>query len=366
MDKKVLVLTADLKCTGGVSNYYSALGLQKETWVDYFFVNDPDNTSLLRKIFRLFIRYPYYLSKLFYYDAILLNVSLNFKSYYRDMIYLLFAKIYRKKTIVFFHGWEFDFEKKIRKSFLQLWLFNISYAKMNHGIVLSQIFKKSIHELGLPITTPVDIFSTFADDTYLSYIDIHEKIKSLSNSPLSILFLSRILKAKGIFIAIDAFHILQLKNPDIRINLLIAGDGQDLNDVKNYVTEKKINDVFFLGYLRDYDKHLILNNSHIFLFPSYYPEGMPSVNLEAMLYGMPVITRYNAGTADVVENGVNGFLTDSKDPKIFAEFLQKFIDQHNLLSDIALKNHEKAKNYYTSSIIRLKMLSLFKDVIGHA
>src|SRR5690606_6702676 len=106
--------------------------------------------------------------------------------------------------------------------------------------------------------------------------------------------------------------------PDKKLKFIVAGDGEDLPKVKQYVIEKNIPSVIFTGYVLNDKKKEVLLKSHLLLFPTFYKEGLPNTVLEGLMYGMPVISRYNAGIPDVVQHEVNGFLTDSKEASVFA------------------------------------------------
>ena len=64
--------------------------------------------------------------------------------------------------------------------------------------------------------------------------------------------------------------------------------------------------------------HELFSAHDIFLFPSLM-EGLPSVLLEAMASGMPVVTAETCGMPDVVEDGFNGLLVPPADAPAIEE-----------------------------------------------
>ncbi len=62
----------------------------------------------------------------------------------------------------------------------------------------------------------------------------------------------------------------------------------------------------------------------MYLFPTYH-EGMPGSVLEAMGYGLPVITRTVGGLPDFFEHEKMGFITESLDASVFADFLEQLV-----------------------------------------
>ena len=103
--KKVLVLTPDIMGEGGVANYYRILNLQEHDHVDYFYVNSAKKQNIVFKGLGLVFKYIQFLFIVGKYDLCHLNISLDFKSYYRDLGYVALIRLFGKKFMCFFHGW---------------------------------------------------------------------------------------------------------------------------------------------------------------------------------------------------------------------------------------------------------------------
>ena len=359
--KKILILASDLSGPGGVSNYYSSLNLQSEANIDYFPVNTAKPTSAPVTALRLITNYFRFVFFLITkgYNIIHVNPSLDRNSFYRDAVFIFLAHLLGKKTIIFFRGWEDEYENKIKSSSFKKTLFKFSYAKGSKFIVLSKKFKEKLLTMGVPKETPFYIETTVADSKYLPDLKILNKFREFDNE-IRILFLSRIEKEKGVYIAIEAFDQFQKINNGIKTRLVIAGDGPELPAVKKFTEDTNIKNVFFTGYVRGDQKKELLLNSHIMLFPTYYGEGLPNSILESMLYAMPVISRDNAGISDVVENNVNGYITESKEPSVFADYLTKISTDSTLYKNMANTNHDVARSRFTSEKVRERVLSIYE------
>jgi glycosyltransferase involved in cell wall biosynthesis len=358
--KKILILVPDLNLPGGVTNYYNTLQLEKSGNISYFTVNKLKSQSGVATVFRLISNY----CKFFYtlikngYQLIHVNPSLDKRSFYRDLVFIFIARMLNRKTLVFFRGWLDSYEEEIKKSRFKSFLFRISYAKAAKYIVLSNIFKDKLIRLGVPSGTDFFIETTVADSSYLSELDLGKKLSSFKQK-INFLFLARIEKEKGVYIAIEAYKDFFEKHPGISSCLIIAGDGPELQAVKKYVEVNKVPNIKFTGYVRGEMKKDLLLSSHIMLFPTYYGEGLPNSILEGMLYGMPVISRSIAGIPDVVTNGVNGFLSESLQPTVFAGFLSVLANNSELYGNIAAKNHEKAVDKFTAERVRERILAIY-------
>ena len=354
---KVLILTPDLSVAGGVGNYYSTLEIDKIKNIRYFSVNKNKSIPFFT-FFRLIKNYFFFTFLIIKdsYNIIVINPSLGRNSFYRDALFIYIANHLKKDTIVFFRGWSEEFEEKIKNNKLLSTIFKKTFAKANKYIILGKIFKVKLISLGVSPSSEFILETTVADSTKLDEFELESKFYNYGD-PVRFLFLSRILEEKGIYIAIEAFSLFSKFNPSISSILIIAGDGPELNNVKNYVKSNKINHIKFPGHVKGKEKLLLLRECTILLFPSY-SEGLPNSVLECMLYGMPIIGREVGGMPEIILNGENGFLTKSFDPQILADLMTKTCSNPALLNYMAKNNHEIAKERFTSEKVKKRMLNL--------
>jgi glycosyltransferase involved in cell wall biosynthesis len=359
---KTLILVPDLNLQGGVANYYKTLSLDVNSNITYFTVNKAKPQSSIINAFDLFYKYCRFFFKLirYRYKVVVTNPSLEGKgkSFYRELIFILIAHLLNRKVIVFFRGWAEPFEEKIRKSKLISFLFRVSYARANKFIVLGDVFKKKLISLGVPEETEFFIETTVADSRYIKDLDLESKFSSFEKE-INFLFLSRIEKIKGVYIAIDAFNYFINRFPERKCSLIIAGDGPDSSAVAEYVEKKMIKNIKFLGFVSGENKRKVLLESHVMLFPSY-TEGLPNTILEGMLYGMPVISRAIGGIPEVIQQNVNGFITDSYEPLVFTEFLINIASNNTLYKNISVTNHQLALKKFTSEKVKGRIIKILE------
>jgi glycosyltransferase involved in cell wall biosynthesis len=360
---EIIVLGPALKGVGGVANYYSNLNLHSDNKIVYFEVNSINNQNALSKVIRLIFNYFLFIKLISKKSVKIVHVnpSLDFNSFWRDSLFIFLGLLFSKKTLVFFRGWEDSFERKILKnSFLNL-IFKKSYLKADTFIVLGEIFKNKLLKMGARPNMKFYIETTVADSRFLNDFDIDNKINSFDED-VKILFISRIEKEKGIYIALDAFNKFIKNNPSLNVKLTVAGSGKELQSAEDYCSNNQIERVDFLGHVKGDQKGTLLKESHIMLFPTYYGEGLPNSILEGMLYGMPIISRFNAGIPDVVKNNVNGFLTESLNSDEFEKYLEMIILDKEKYKIIANYNHIYALERFTSDKVRDRLLAIYKDL----
>lgn len=358
---KVLILHPEFKNPGGVSGYYSALKNNFSIDVTHFEIGRRiDENGLFKTICRAFKDYFLFIRELKHgkYDIVHINPSLDFKSVFRDGIFVLLSKYYKRRVLVFFHGWDKVFEREMKQK--TLWLFQFMYGKTDVFIVLATEFKSKLSEWGF--NQPIYVETTAVDEDLVKGLDIQTILeKRFNNVIFTILFLARIIKEKGIYETIDAVNLLQSKYSNIE--LIVAGDGEELQRVKDYVRVKNISRVIFTGYMRGDAKKSSFEKTHIYCFPTYYGEGNPVSVLEALAFGLPVITRPVGGIADFFEQGKHGFITESKDASVIVSYIEKLYLDRELYKNISLYNYHYAKERFWASTVTKRLEKTYADVL---
>jgi len=131
------------------------------------------------------------------------------------------------------------------------------------------------------------------------------------NDKKIIFYAGRLIKEKGILELIEGFDIFFKKNKNYI--LLIAGSGDLEYEIQNIFS--KSNNKFFLGRLNRNDVFYFLSKTSIFVNPSNYPEGLPTVLLEAGSFSIPIISTPNGGTREIIIDKETGILIPFGDKK---------------------------------------------------
>lgn len=136
--------------------------------------------------------------------------------------------------------------------------------------------------------------------------------------------ISRLTLEKGVLEYLEAATKVKETYPET--TFLLAGPLDDsrinLEDIKN-LQNKGI--VEYYGKTDNIKE--ILKNTKVFVLPSFYPEGVPRTNLEALAVGRPIITSNSPGCKETVINNHNGFLVE---PNNSADLVEKMISMINL------------------------------------
>lgn len=347
--QKILIVVPDLSLPGGVSNYYSQLGLDSIEGVDYFNING----GIFRNTFlRVIERNISFFFQMFKYNIIHLNPSFLKYAFLRESVLILLAKLFKKKVVVFIRGWDTHFESKVHANAFYNQIFKKIWCRVDMYLVLGNIFVDKLKKLG--------ISKTIKKETTLSVYQ-EATPKTIRNSKrIELLFISRLVKEKGIFIALKTMKVLQKQYGFNNIHLNVAGDGNLFKELEMYIQREGILNCHLHGNVFGAKKDALFKKSHIMLFPTYYGEGLPNVILEAMGSGLPIVSRVNAGIPDHIIHGINGYLTDSKDPQWFAEIIATLINDVKF-EEISLNNIRKAEHYSKQSITN-RLLNIYEEL----
>ena len=235
---KILINTPSLKLLGGVANHYEGL---KDYWTENVKYNTTGRRTSKRGSGKYWVLWDIFkfIFKLITFrpNVVLLNPSIGLLGLKRDFIFQCIARSLGFRVALFIHGFNWDNAKQLDKK----WVVK-HFNKSVVIFVLAKAFKDELEAWGVKV--PICLSTTKVDDKLLVNYNpaVHRNgiVKNL-------LFLARIEKAKGVFIAIDSYRILKAKFPDL--SLTVVGDGADLPKVKQCVEKYKLKDVIIAGRL---------------------------------------------------------------------------------------------------------------------
>lgn len=151
-------------------------------------------------------------------------------------------------------------------------------------------------------------------------LDDYKVMEYPDDSVVNFLFVSRIMKEKGIDYYLEAAEYIRRKYKNVRFH--IVGFCEEAYEEKLKIYEDK-DIICYHGMQKDVREFYKI--SHCIIHPTYYPEGMSNVLLESAACGRPIITTDKSGCREVVDDGINGFLVKEKDSQDLIEKIEKFL-----------------------------------------
>lgn len=168
-------------------------------------------------------------------------------------------------------------------------------------------------------------------------IDAQRTLKQLSQRDLRaslgvstetalLLFVGRLSQQKGVDILLHAMDILHQKQSDIQ--LWIVGEGEQRSELEQLCRSLGLEGyVSFLG--KRTDPADLMRVANLFVLPSRW-EGLPTVLMEAMLVGTPIVATNVSGSRDLIQSGRNGWLVRPDDPKSLAQGINSALESEDL------------------------------------
>ena len=134
------------------------------------------------------------------------------------------------------------------------------------------------------------------------------------------LFLSRIMKEKGIDYYLTTANKIRNKYPNTEFHIC----GYCEEDYQDRI-QKAVSDgiALFHGVIDNVND--FLKEMHCIIHPTYYPEGLSNVLLESCACGRPIITTDRSGCREVVDDGVNGYMIRQQNQLDLDNAVEKFL-----------------------------------------
>jgi glycosyltransferase involved in cell wall biosynthesis len=169
-----------------------------------------------------------------------------------------------------------------------------------------------------------------------------QKQKTLNTRHVRLINVGNLVAKKGHLLLIDVFHQLII-NSNIKFTLDILGFGPLKIEIEEKINQLGLNEIIKLhgnvSNVADF-----MENSDIYIHTaSYEPFGM--VLIEAMASGLPIVSTDGKGNIDLIKNGLNGYLVDSRNPKEIAEKVIQITENANLYSKMSINAIKISKNY---------------------
>ena len=186
-----------------------------------------------------------------------------------------------------------------------------------------------------------------------------KKIKSL-NEKKYIMYAGRIDREKGLFDLVECGKIICKERSDV--SFIVAGSGRDLKKVIRKTKKAGIQDRFiFVGQVEKDQMIKLYQNAALFILPSYH-EGLPTVILEAMSCGLPVVATDVRGNQDLVSNGENGILIPSRNPEKMAREISRLLEDDNLREKLGKNARKTIEKNYTWNVISNRILGFYNSL----
>lgn len=191
--------------------------------------------------------------------------------------------------------------------------------------------------------------------------------RATTDRPVSVLFVGRLAERKGVRYLIDAVASL----PDsLRARLVIIGDGPERGALEAQADALGARDsVTFRGWVTPDELDAAYTNATIFVLPAVVDargdtEGLGMVLLEAMTYGVPVISTPLGGITDIVEHDRTGLLVPPNDAAALGAAIAMLATHPAVADRLAVTGRDYALSHFSWDAVLGQWRDLYAGVLA--
>lgn len=218
------------------------------------------------------------------------------------------------------------------------------YDNVDHFICLSEFQKNILVSEGLP----ADSVSVMANP-----FSVAVTAPSKTDSKNNVLFVGRVSREKGIATLFEAARLCS------DIPFVVAGSWQTMPEARVLAPDN----VSLLGAVPSDKLSPLYENAQLFVLPSVWYEGFPTVLLEAMSHGIAVVCSRIGGLPEIVEEGVNGLLYEPRNAGELAARIQTLWQNPDLCKKFGDAGRKKMENQYNAEKLMDKLMEIYGKVM---
>ena len=292
------------------------------------------------------------------YDICYITINAKGIGFYKEMVIVFLLKMLRYKIVYHYHN------KGVMDN--QNWFSDKLYRfqfKNSYVILLSPLLYPDVEKY---IKKEKVFFCAYGiPDVCDTHIDLLNTIRKTNSVP-KILFLSNMMEQKGVYILLKACKILLDRGVSYKTYFIGAPADVSETDFNNFTHNNNLqNNAIYVGKKYNEKKSIFYKQANIFAFPTFYHnETYGIVNLEAIQFGLPIISTNEGAIEDIVENGINGFIVPQKNTEALAEKLEHLINNLDICSEMGRIGRKKYEERYTLEIFEKNFIKILGLIIA--
>lgn len=351
MKHRICMVVPSFSAKGGITTVVNSYRNSKlECDYDIKYLETYCDGSFLKKICKYFFSLVKFFKILLLWHPEIVHIHSSFGgSFYRAKFIIDITSLFEIKIINHVHGSYYD-EFYNNANFIKKKVIQSTYKRCNAFIALSDMAKVNLEKIILD--REIYIVPNFGKLNNEAMKNIHTK--GCSNT---ILFLGFITKKKGCFDIPKVCKLVSKKIVDVKF--VLAGVG-DIDKLLKAIPRENQKNFRFVGWITNKEKDFWLKKADIFFLPSY-SEAMPMSILEAMGYGLPIISTRVGGIPGIVNDGINGYLYEPGDIENIANGIIDFLINNERRVEAGLASGEIIRKKFSlnNSISKIEDIYLY-------
>lgn len=277
----------------------------------------------------------------------------------RDIIVLLSVRWLFRKTVFHFHAGGVSSLYR-RMPAWQQWLFRRAYFKPDAAIVLSPLSPDDGRHFQAKRTL---VIPNGIRDPYGNCSGMSPKVTPHGNSPLRILYVGILRESKGTLTLLEACRALSARGDSFHVDLVGKWESEDFEKLaRDRIGQWNLNNrVTFRGVLVGKPKFDMFRQADVLCHPTHF-DTFPTVLLEAMAAGIPVVSTSLSGIPSIVEDGITGFLVAPGDSMAVADRLSRLASDAGLRAGMGAAGRRRFEREFSLSRHLERMRGVFAEV----
>lgn len=272
-------------------------------------------------------------------------------AFYKDFVVVMMLKAMGQKVVVHYHN------KGVatrQNRILDNWLYQHFFKKL---IVI--LLAKPLYQDICKYVKVKDVYFCPNGIPIQKNIPVH-----INHEKFNILFLSNMMKEKGVWDLVKACQILKEKGKIFHCHFV--GKWSNISEEE---FRRKIQLLDMGNYISAYggkygnEKEAYFQKANIFVLPTHN-ECFPLVLLEAMEYGIPCISTQDGGISAIIDEGKTGYVIEKKNPQVLADKIKILMEQPVLCKTMGIAGREKLESEFTLEKFECKLRDIFQEIFN--
>lgn len=222
---------------------------------------------------------------------------------------------------------DFDFEKQY-------------FDKLDYLVMVSEGLKERLLFKLPSLKSKIKVVENINSQKMIVHLSEQEPQVKLKEQFFNIIFVGRLVKEKGLFMALDAISIL--KEKQLKVKFYLAGKGGLENELKKYVSDKGlVEEVMFLGIQEN--PYPLIKQADIFMMTSFY-EGKSIALEEAKILNKPIVITNFSSAKDQIKDKITGLVAEMNAEAIAEKLMQLYHEEDTRMKLKANLRQEKLGN----------------------
>ncbi|HEX9665710.1 MAG TPA: glycosyltransferase [Thermodesulfobacteriota bacterium] len=267
--------------------------------------------------------------------------------------------VIKGKVVTTFYG--YDISGAVKKH--GEGLYNILFKEGDAFFAISEKMKKQLIEMGCS-KEKVSVHRLGVDTDKICCSPRHTE----DNGQVKLLTIARLVEKKGVEYGIRAAAQVLKKYPQIEYD--IVGDGPLRSDLESLIYALGLDErIKLLGWKQQEEIIELLNNADILLAPSSTAEngdqeGTPTVIIEALAKGLPVLSTYHSAIPELVQDTKSGFLVAERDVNGLSEKLTYLVEHKQLWSEMGKEGHKHVEDNHDINKLNDQLVNLYRQLMN--